>query len=118
MLAAAVKEGLDEKRAALEELSTNTSESLTNTFDLLKGELPKGMLVVCSSYMARRIDLYTKRELKKRGLTEKVKVFIFDADVAEDMEGNLTPEALSDRQRRSILYEAKRLSRYRQKGDL
>lgn len=114
----AVNEGLGQKRVVLEELSTNTSESIANVFELLKEKPLGGILVTCSSYMARRIDYYIKRELRNRSLAGKVKVFIFDADVAEDLEGKLTSDESSDRKRRSILYEAKRLSKYRNKRDL
>ncbi len=102
----------------LEEESLHSGQHIPNAFDLIADRPLEGVLVVCSSYMARRMDYYLKKELKIRNLVGKFATFIFDADVAWDLAGsNLSLEEQA-RKKQRVLYEAQRLSLYRKQGDL
>lgn len=120
MADAAINKGLDKGRVLLEELSFHTGQNISNSLDLLiaRGLILRGLVVTSSSYMARRINYYLINELRIRDMTGKINPYTFDADVAEDLNGDELSSEETERKRRSILYEAKRLSQYRHKGDL
>jgi hypothetical protein len=126
----------------LEEEAKHTGQNIVYSFDMLFGKADGSnktkpllaptkdhvLVITTSSYSARRTDLYVKRELKLRGLEGKVKVYIYDADVAEDKKreqnekAGIANEPLTEearlRQEAMFLREAQGMSRYRQDGQI
>jgi uncharacterized SAM-binding protein YcdF (DUF218 family) len=110
--------GLGDNHIELEEESENAKDNVNLSLDKLKDKDPKSILIISSGYMGRRLDLYLQKELKQRNLLG-ITTFIFDADVAEDLAGFIpSSDTEKERKMNRILYEAFRLSKYRQKGDL
>ncbi len=117
MAEAAIELGL-RNAVVLEEQSLHAGQNIKNSLDLLNGLELRRLLVVCSSYMGRRLDYYMKKELKERSLEGRLDTFIYDADVAQDAIRIPLTTVEQERKGQRILYEAKRLSQYRRKGDL
>ncbi len=108
MANAAITLGMSRDKIILEEESLHTGQNVKNSLDLLLDRELRGILVVCSSYMARRVYYYSRKDLRKKNLLSSLNLFIFDADVAEDLSKTALTTEAQERKRQRILYEAKR----------
>lgn len=123
--------GLDRSRIQREDEATHTGENIEFSLNKLFGGLipldtnePINLMIVTSSYCGRRTDLYMKRELRKRKLEGKVKFYLYDADVQEDIdrkEGKITTPLTPEEEKLKLVTELRemlRLDLYADKGDL
>ena len=128
--------GMDPKKlGTIEESATHTGENIVNSLDLLfggmldtSGEGQINILVATSSYCGKRTEAYLVRELQNRGLQDKVNVFIYDADVQEDIDrekaskaGQTLPPLTPEEEKLKLvtqLREMQRLDRYTSEGQI
>lgn len=111
----AIRRGLDKKRIALEVESTNTRENLINSLNLLPNS--KNLLIICSSYVGRRVNLYLNR-MQQESLIPRKNYFIVDADVRLDKSDRILNRIKEERKQFRLVYEWERLKKYRRKGHL
>lgn len=117
MAAEAVIHGLDPARIKLETEAKNAKENIIYSLSMLSSE-ENEVLVVTSGYLARRADLYIKKEQEHGHISPEKRFFIVDADVQEDRSGKVFTEQEMQRKQACLIYEETRIVRYRQKGDL
>lgn len=117
MISNIVQKGIFLERFIREDTTTNTRDSTHEVFKIIQDNNFKNVLFVCSSYMARRVDLYVKKYLKDHNISD-FKYFIIDADVREDLSGKELSSQEKLRKFERFVYEWKRLPIYRRNKDL